>query len=130
MLGDVETVVIPSRAGGEGPHSRTQNHARSLSRTTKLGVANTLALICVSSDRLRGPSPSARLGMTTHLFATAYFTLRFFEQPNVADLHFLIHRLAHVVDGEQGDRHAGQRFHLHPGLRHGARGAFHFQPRT
>jgi hypothetical protein len=31
-------LVIPSRADGEGPHSRRKDYARSLSRFTQIGV--------------------------------------------------------------------------------------------
>ena len=50
----------------------------------------------------------------------------FLSQPDVGDLHLLIDRFAHVVDRQQRERDAGQRLHLHAGLRGGARGAFHF----
>ncbi|PAV93356.1 hypothetical protein WR25_14250 [Diploscapter pachys] len=39
-----------------------------------------------------------------------------FEQADVRDRHRAIHRLRHVVDGEQGDRHGGQCLHLDAGL--------------
>ena len=34
------------------------------------------------------------------------------QQPDVRHRHAAVHRLAHVVDGEQGDLHGGQGFHL------------------
>ena len=52
----------------------------------------------------------------------------FFNQAHIRDLHLFIDRFAHVVDREQRDRDAGERFHFHPGLRDGARGAGHFAP--
>src|SRR5205085_7146755 len=48
---------------------------------------------------------------------------RFFQQTNIRDAHLFIHGFAHVVNGEQRHRDAGQRFHFHAGLRDGARGA-------
>src|SRR5579871_1237876 len=39
---------------------------------------------------------------------------RFFHQAHVADGHSPVDGLAHVVDGEQTDRHGGEGLHLHP----------------
>ena len=38
-----------------------------------------------------------------------------FHQMDLAQLHALIHGLAHVIDGEQGGGNAGQGLHLHAG---------------
>ena len=38
-----------------------------------------------------------------------------FQEADSVDAHAPIHRLAHVVDGEQADRNRGQRFHLDAG---------------
>ena len=45
-------------------------------------------------------------------------------------MHLLIDRLAHVVDREQRNRDAGERFHFYTRLRDRARRAFHFQYRS
>jgi hypothetical protein len=37
----------------------------------------------------------------------------FLQQRHVGDGHAAVHGFAHVVDGEQGDLHGGQGFHLH-----------------
>ena len=37
------------------------------------------------------------------------------EQPDLADLHSAVDRLAHVVDGQSGHRHRHQRFHFDTG---------------
>ena len=39
-----------------------------------------------------------------------------FQHPHPVHYHPLIHRLAHVINRQQGDLHCGQCFHLHPGL--------------
>lgn len=39
----------------------------------------------------------------------------FFQQLDVADGHATVNGFAHVVDGEQGDLHSGQGFHLYTG---------------
>jgi hypothetical protein len=49
------------------------------------------------------------------------------EQPNIANLHFFIDSLAHVVNGEQGDGGADECFHFHSRLRDGLRGTFHLR---
>jgi len=53
--------VIPSRAHGEGPHERSPNH------TKKAQPAHAVDAVRIAKalDPLRGPSPSARLGMTS-----------------------------------------------------------------
>ncbi len=38
-----------------------------------------------------------------------------FEQAHAVDDHAAVHRLAHVVDGEQADLHRGERFHFNAG---------------
>ena len=49
---------------------------------------------------------------------------------DLAQLHALVHRLAHIVDGEQRGGNAGQRLHLHTGNTGGLDGAqgFHGLP--
>src|ERR1041385_1125766 len=60
--------VIPSRADGEGPRSRTKVTQAPLPRCTKRGLMNVVVLICVIGYRLRGPSARfASLGMTSAL---------------------------------------------------------------
>ena len=49
--------------------------------------------------------------------------LRFFHQPHIRNFHPFVNRFAHVVNREERDRDARKRFHLHPGLRGGARAA-------
>jgi hypothetical protein len=57
--------VIPSRADGEGPRSRTMGYANPLSRTTQIEPPEQRELLCVTKGRLRGPSARfASLGMT------------------------------------------------------------------
>ena len=41
------------------------------------------------------------------------------QQLDVVHRHAAIHRFAHVVNGEQGDLHGGEGFHLHAGLADG-----------
>ena len=41
-----------------------------------------------------------------------------FQHPHPVHYHPLIHRLAHVINRQQGNLHRGQCFHLHPGLPH------------
>src|SRR5947209_17233955 len=43
------------------------------------------------------------------------------EQGDLADLEVLLQALDHVVDRERGDARGGQRLHLDPGPRRGAR---------
>ena len=45
------------------------------------------------------------------------------DQVDLAQLHALIHGLAHIVDGEQRGRNAGQSFHFHAGHADGPDGA-------
>ena len=40
-----------------------------------------------------------------------------FHEADLADDHRLVDRLDHVVDGQRGDRHGVERFHLDAGLR-------------
>src|SRR3982074_1006195 len=46
------------------------------------------------------------------------------HQADVADNHLLVDRLPHVVHGERGHRHGGQRFHLDAGPRSRAYAGF------
>ena len=46
-----------------------------------------------------------------------------FHQMDLAQLHALIHGLAHIIDGQQRGGNAGQRFHLHAGHTTGFYGA-------
>jgi len=52
------------------------------------------------------------------------FSAEFFQQADRFDHHPAIHRLAHVIDGEQGDAGGGERLHFDAGaaksFRHGA----------
>src|SRR2546430_13020901 len=92
-----EAVVIPSRSRRRGT-SRAVNRFRVIPhvfRHARDGASRKRKL------QLRGPSPSARLGMTTHSFVTAHHALRLFQQPNISKHHLLIHGLAHVVDREE-----------------------------
>ena len=43
----------------------------------------------------------------------------FFQQLDIGDRHAPIHRLAHVIDGQQGDLDGGERFHFNSGRTHG-----------
>src|SRR5579859_8198843 len=43
-------------------------------------------------------------------------------QPDALDRHNTVHGLAHVVDGEGGDAHGGQRLHLDAGAAEDAHG--------
>ncbi len=43
------------------------------------------------------------------------FAAQFFDQADGFDDHAAIHRLAHIVDGEQGDAGGGEGFHLDAG---------------
>ncbi len=52
----------------------------------------------------------------------AAFAAAFFFQMNLADHHAFIHGFEHVVNGEQSDVDAGERFHFHAGLAFGAGG--------
>ena len=52
--------VIPSRADGEGPPSRGVLH----SKKDQASSDDNAQSIAKAIERLRGPSPSARLGMT------------------------------------------------------------------
>jgi len=58
------------------------------------------------------------------------------HQPNPTDRHSPVHRLAHVVNREQGHTHGRQGFHFHAGLacafacgvaQHAVRRRFHFK---
>ena len=61
-------VVIPSRVDGEGPHSRScVTQASNACSTPICALREAVARTC--SLRLRGPSPSARLGMTRFALA-------------------------------------------------------------
>src|SRR6266550_6782086 len=53
----------------------------------------------------------------------SYEMLRFFHQVHIRDLHLFVDGFAHVVNREERDRDADKRFHLHSGLRGGARAA-------
>ena len=46
----------------------------------------------------------------------AAFSTYFFDEMNVFQAHFFIDSLAHVVNREQGRRHAGQGLHFDAGL--------------
>src|SRR5205823_13753189 len=46
--------------------------------------------------------------------------LLFFHQPYFGNLHLFVDGFAHVVNRQQSDRDAGERFHFDPGLRGGA----------
>src|SRR5262249_14987438 len=50
------------------------------------------------------------LGLIRSRFAAALG-----DEANAFDAHAALDRLDHVVDGETGDRHCGQRLHLDPG---------------
>src|SRR6185437_12325579 len=54
-------------------------------------------------SRLFGGMPIARLAAAL------------FEQPDIADDHAAVDRLAHVVDRQQADLHGGERLHLDAG---------------
>jgi hypothetical protein len=63
------------------------------------------------------------------MFASAvinrrYRTFRLLDQAHVVNLHLFIYRFAHVVNREQRDRRANERFHFDSGLRNCLRGAF------
>jgi hypothetical protein len=61
--------------------------------------------------------------MTAKERARSYGTLLFFHQPHIRNLHLFVNRFAHVVNREERYGDARKRFHLHPGLRSGARAA-------
>ena len=52
---------------------------------------------------------------------------RFLQQANVLDTHAAVDRLAHVVNGQEGDGRGGQRLHLDAGAAKafGGDGAMH-----
>src|SRR6185503_14873565 len=49
------------------------------------------------------------------------------QQPDARDGHAFLDRLDHVVDGQAGDRHRGERLHLHPGLADDLDGRLHHE---
>ncbi len=49
-------------------------------------------------------------------FIYAAFTTRFISDADLAELHAAVDRFGHVVDGEGGNGHGRQRFHLDAGL--------------
>src|SRR6266568_7835016 len=52
------------------------------------------------------------------IFLTAFeIRLCFRDQGDVRDPHLLVHRLAHVVNGQRGDADSRERLHFHAGLR-------------
>src|SRR4029077_2761988 len=51
------------------------------------------------------------------------WALLLFHQTNVRNLHLFVDGFAHVVNREERNRDARERFHFHPGLRGGARAA-------
>src|SRR5262245_23465247 len=51
------------------------------------------------------------------------------DQPDALDAYAALHRLHHVVDGEAGDRHRGQRLHLDPGRAGDLHGRAHVEAR-
>ena len=59
----------------------------------------------------------------------ARFSAAFLDQPHVDDAHAAVDRLAHVVDGERGDGHGGQRLHLDAGAIERAHGRQDFDAR-
>ena len=56
-----KTAVIPSRVDGEGPPSRGLRHTEKYHASPDENALR----FAVALERLRGPSPSARLGMTS-----------------------------------------------------------------
>src|SRR5690349_10297585 len=46
----------------------------------------------------------------------ARFAAALLDEADALDAHAAFDRLHHIVDGEAGDRHRGQRLHLDPGL--------------
>src|SRR4051812_18106978 len=69
-------------------------------------------VICISwTGVLRAP-----FRLVPAVIARRYKALRFLHQVDAGNLHLLIHRFAHVINREQRDGHAGQRFHLNSGL--------------
>jgi len=56
-----------------------------------------------------------------------YSVLCLLTQVYIGNLHLFVHCFAHVVDGEQCDGDAGERFHLHSGLRNSACCASYFR---
>ena len=55
-----------------------------------------------------------------------YLSLGFLNQADFRNLHLFVNGLAHIVDREQCDGDAGERFHLDARLRDSSRGALYF----
>src|SRR5216117_807840 len=72
-----------------------------------------IALSCMSVRRNTDAALSSRRQFTSVTPPIAVRAARLFEQPHLLDFHPPVHRLHHVVDGEQGDGHRRERLHLH-----------------
>src|SRR2546427_368818 len=73
-----------------------------------------IALSCMSVRPHTGAAPSIRRqpAIPSVPPPIPVRPTRLLEQPDLLDLHPPVHRLHHVVDGEQGDGDRRQRFHL------------------
>ena len=54
--------------------------------------------------------------LTRHI--TPRLAAMLLQQAHIGDGHAPVHGFTHVVDGQQGDLHSGEGFHLHTGLPH------------
>src|SRR5581483_10188689 len=59
---------------------------------------------------------------------TAGLAAALLDQADALDAHAALDRLGHVVDGQAGDRHGGERLHLHAGRTRHLGGRAHLQP--
>src|SRR3989441_13350822 len=72
-----------------------------------------IALSCMSVRPNTEAALSIRGQFTSVPPPIAVRAARLFKQPHLLDFHPPVHRLHHVVDGEQGDGHRRERLHLH-----------------
>src|SRR2546428_126802 len=72
-----------------------------------------IALSCMSVRPNTEPALSIRLHSPSAPPPIAVRPARLSEHPPLLDSHPPVHRLHHVVDGEQGDGHRRERLHLH-----------------
>src|SRR5687768_8579170 len=92
-------------------------------RRAAVSVASTRPAASASatvSGGISGARPTMRSSassteITLFPLESAGLAARLVDQPDVADPHAPVERLAHVVDGERGDGNGCQRFHFHAG---------------
>src|ERR1700722_844965 len=79
---------------------------------------NTRASACATGINATARSPMLQLSLARAILGAIAprFAAALLDQANALDAHAALDRLHHVVDGETGDRHRGQRLHLDTGL--------------